>query len=70
MNNTMKRILTQLAVSVFLAAYLNDDVCLSTRMYDRRENTFSIWSDTVGLEFANVTLRVPQTLEKASVKSR
>jgi hypothetical protein len=37
-------------------ACVNDDVCLSTRIYDRRENTFGIWSDTVGAEFSDVTL--------------
>ncbi len=49
-------------------ASANDDVCLSTRMYDRRENTFGIWSDTVGSEFASVTLQVPQATEKAGVE--
>jgi hypothetical protein len=49
-------------------ACVNDDVCLSTRMYDRRENTFGIWSDTVGSEFANVTLCVRQETEKEGVK--
>ncbi|MFZ4776245.1 MAG: hypothetical protein ACOYM3_12810 [Terrimicrobiaceae bacterium] len=38
-------------------ACVNDDVCLSTRMYDRRENTFGIWSDTVGSEFSKVMLQ-------------
>jgi hypothetical protein len=38
-------------------ACVNDDVCLSTRVYDRRENTFGIWSDTVGSEFSNVMLQ-------------
>lgn len=38
-------------------ACVHDDVCLSTRMYDRRENTFGIWSDTVGSEFFKVTLQ-------------
>ena len=38
-------------------ASINDDVCLSTRIYDRREDTFGIWSDTVGSAFGNVTLR-------------
>ena len=36
---------------------VNDDVCLSTRMYDRRENTFGIWSDTVGSEYSKVMLQ-------------
>jgi beta-fructofuranosidase len=49
-------------------ACVNDDVCLSTRMYDRRENTFGIWSDTVGSEFANVTLQMPPETEKADAK--
>ena len=49
-------------------ACVNDDVCLSTRMYDRRENTFGIWSDTVGSEFANVKLCAPRTSEKDGVK--
>lgn len=42
-------------------ACVNDDVCLSTRMYDRREDTFGIWSDTVGSEFSNVMLQTRDT---------
>lgn len=38
-------------------ACVDDDVCLSTRMYDRREDTFGIWSDTVGSEFSHVMLQ-------------
>jgi beta-fructofuranosidase len=38
-------------------ACVHGDVCLSTRMYDRRENTFGIWSDTVGSEFSRVMLQ-------------
>ena len=42
-------------------ACVNDDVCLSVRMYDRRENTFGIWSDTAGVKIENMQLRsVPE----------
>jgi hypothetical protein len=37
-------------------ACINDTVCLSTRIYDRRENTFGIWSDAAGAEFAKMML--------------
>ncbi len=36
-------------------ACVNDDICLSTRIYDRRADTFGIWSDTAGSEFAKMT---------------
>jgi len=42
-------------------ACINDSVCLSTRIYDRRENKFGIWSDAAGPEFANIMLRSPST---------
>jgi hypothetical protein len=38
-------------------ACVHDDICLSTRMYDRRENTFGIWADTIGREFSRVMLQ-------------
>ncbi|MEA2068257.1 MAG: hypothetical protein U9P12_03555, partial [Verrucomicrobiota bacterium] len=38
-------------------ACVNDDICLSVRMYDRRDNTFGIWSDTVGAGIGNMQLR-------------
>jgi beta-fructofuranosidase len=38
-------------------ACVNDTTCLATRIYDRRDNTCGIWSDTVGAEFENVLLR-------------
>ena len=38
-------------------ACVSDDVCLSTRVYNRRENAFGIWSDTVGSEFSHVMLQ-------------
>lgn len=42
-------------------ACANDDICLSVRMYDRRDNTFGIWSDTVGTEISSMQLRsVPE----------
>lgn len=37
-------------------ACVNDDICLSVRMYDRRENTFGVWSDTVGAEIEDMQL--------------
>jgi beta-fructofuranosidase len=41
-------------------ACVNDDVCLSVRMYDRRDNTFGIWADTVGAGIADMQLRSMQ----------
>jgi len=38
-------------------ACVNDSTCLSTRIYDRRENTFGVWSDVAGTEIKNLTLR-------------
>ncbi|TAN35652.1 MAG: hypothetical protein EPN23_10790 [Verrucomicrobia bacterium] len=38
-------------------ACINDTVGLATRIYDRRDNTFGMWSDTVGTEFSDITLR-------------
>jgi beta-fructofuranosidase len=40
-------------------ACVNDEVCLSVRMYDRRDNTFGIWSDTVGAGIEDMQLRSP-----------
>jgi beta-fructofuranosidase len=38
-------------------ACVNDTTCLATRLYDRGENTFGIWSDTAGAEFHEVRLQ-------------
>jgi len=38
-------------------ACVNDNVCLSTRIYDRRENTFGVWSDVAGTKIENLALR-------------
>jgi hypothetical protein len=45
-------------------ASAHDDVCLSTRMYDRGNKSFGIWSDTAGAGFTSVTLCVRQTSEQ------
>lgn len=52
----------QVSVKVLLdgnaaVACVDDDICLSFRMYDRRDNTFGIWSDTVGAEISDMQLR-------------
>jgi len=49
-------------------ACVNDATCLSTRIYDRRENTFGIWSDTIGAEFGNATLRASQETKEKNIK--
>jgi beta-fructofuranosidase len=38
-------------------ACLNDAVCLGTRIYDRRDNTCGVWSDTLGTRIDGVQLR-------------
>jgi beta-fructofuranosidase len=38
-------------------ACVNDTVCLATRIYDRRQDTCGIWSDTVGTGVGEVQLR-------------
>ena len=38
-------------------ACLDDVVCLATRMYDRRDNTCGLWSDTAGTGINSVQLR-------------
>jgi beta-fructofuranosidase len=38
-------------------ACFNDAVCLATRIYDRRDNTCGVWSDTVGTRINGVQLR-------------
>jgi|GEM_PF-268691 beta-fructofuranosidase len=38
-------------------ASANDDVCLSTRMYDRGNKSFGVWADTVGAGFSDLTIR-------------
>jgi beta-fructofuranosidase len=40
-------------------ACVNDNTCMAFRMYDRRQSTFGIWSDTVGAEFRDVQARKP-----------
>jgi hypothetical protein len=39
-------------------ACVNDTVCLATRIYDRRDDTFGFWTDTSGAEFDKVRWRV------------
>jgi hypothetical protein len=38
-------------------ACVNDDVCLSTRMYDRRADTFGVWADTMDAGFSSLLKR-------------
>lgn len=42
-------------------ACVNDQICVGLRMYDRRDDTLGIWSDTVGAEFCNVQLSAKRT---------
>jgi len=43
-----------------LLAHVNDEICISVRMYDRRENTLGIWSDTIGTGFADFMMSAEQ----------
>ena len=47
-------------------ACVNDSICLATRMYDRRDDTFGIWADTVGAEFSDLQVRKPAPSGSAS----
>lgn len=38
-------------------ACVNDVICLATPIFDRRQDTFSLWSDTAGAEFQDLQLR-------------
>lgn len=38
---------------------VNDSICLATRIYERRENTCGVWSDTAGTAVRDVQLRRP-----------
>ncbi|MCY2989518.1 MAG: hypothetical protein NTY19_16830 [Planctomycetota bacterium] len=53
-----ERILLKVALDGNAAvACVNDTICLATPMFDRRQDSFGLWADTVGAEFHDLRLR-------------